>query len=447
MHNPVLSSLEQTRFYRRFFKLTALNILANITVPLVSLVDVGMLGHLPQIHFLAGVALASILFDYIYWTFGFLRMGTTGITAQEVGKGDTLEVYRVLYRSLFLALGVSIFILIAYLPLREAGFLLLSGAPEVKEAGRAYFDARIWGAPAALCNFAFLGWYLGRERSDCVLFMTIVANAGNIFLNYLFIIRMELAATGAGLASMLSQYLMLMVAVMIFLRLGQRGPLYWKEVMAQEKVLALFKLNRDILLRTLCLISAFAVFTNFSSTLGTQVLAANAILLRLLTFASYLIDGVAFATESLVGVLSGAGSSRSLNHLVKLALGVGEACALLFLVILYLFSHQIFGLLTSHTDVLELTVRYSGWLVPVLVFGALAYIYDGLFIGATAGKPLRNWTIFSTVVVFLPVSLLGLHSGSNHLLWMALVVFMVARAGTLWKASGPLLKPVQTESG
>ncbi len=435
--------MDQTNFHRRFFKLTGLNILANITVPLVSLVDVGMLGHLPQIHFLAGVALSSILFDYIYWTFGFLRMGTTGITAQEKGKGNSSEIYQVLYRSLLFALGSSVLILFFYFPLREVGFFLLSGTPEVEEAGRAYFNARIWGAPAALCNFAFLGWYLGQERSDYALLITVIANASNVILNYVFIVKMELAASGAGLASMLSQYLMLFVAVIIFFRLDHAGLLCWKEVLDKRKILSLFKLNRDIVVRTLCLISAFAVFTNFSSVLGTQILAANAILLRLLMFASYLIDGAAFATESLTGIFIGAGSSRNLRKLMNLALWAGEIFALLFLVTVYVFSQYIFGILTTHPSIIELALRYGFWLFPILIFGVCAYIYDGLFLGATAGKPLRNCTIFSTVFVFFPMSLVGLYSGNNDLLWMSLVVFMIARASTLWKASGPLLNRLQ----
>ena len=330
-----------------------------------------------------------------------------------------------------------------YFPLREVGFFLLSGTPEVEEAGRAYFNARIWGAPAALCNFAFLGWYLGQERSDCALLITIIANASNVILNYVFIVKMGLAASGAGLASMLSQYLMLFVAVIIFSRLDYFGLLCWKEVLDKRKFLSLFKLNRDIVLRTICLISAFAVFTNFSSVLGTQILAANAILVRLLMFASYLIDGAAFAVESLAGIFIGAGSSRNLRKLINIALWTGEIFALLFLVAVHIFSQHIFGILTSHVSVIEIALRYSFWLFPILLFGVCAYIYDGLFLGATAGKTLRNCTIFSTILGFLPMSLVGLYSGNNDLLWMSLVVFMIVRAGTLWKASGPLLKSVE----
>ncbi len=161
---------------QRFFSLALINILSNVTVPLVGLVDTAMLGHLPDIRFLAGVALGSILFDYVYWTFGFLRMGTTGTTAQALGRGENDEVFRVLYRSLVLALAIAGAVLALQWPVRELGFSLISGEAGVEAAGRDYFNARIWGAPATLCNFVMVGWFLGREESRRVLLLTIVAN-------------------------------------------------------------------------------------------------------------------------------------------------------------------------------------------------------------------------------------------------------------------------------
>ena len=189
----LLSSLS-----RRFFRLALINILASVTVPLVGLVDTAMLGHLGDIRFLAGVALASLLFDYVYWTLGFLRMSTTGMTAQAVGRGDHVEVTDVLRRSMLIALALGGAVLALQVPLREIGFALLSGEPGVELAGREYFDARIWGAPAALCGFVMVGWFLGREESRVVLAITLVANLANVLLNYVFIIRLGLAARGAG---------------------------------------------------------------------------------------------------------------------------------------------------------------------------------------------------------------------------------------------------------
>ena len=425
----------QQALHRRFFRLTVLNILANITVPIAGLVDTGMLGHLPDIRFFAGVALASILFDYVYWTFGFLRMSVTGTTAQEIGRGNRQESYLVLYRSLATALALAAGVLLLHVPLREVGLAILSGEPGVEAAGREYFNARIWGAPATLCSFVFLGWYLGREESRYALWMTLAANLSNIGLNYVFIIRLKLAAFGAGLATMFAQYIMLAVALAIFFRLRGHVAWSWRRVLDRDRLKRLFRLNRDILLRTLCLVSAFAVFTNFSSILGTTLLAANTILLRLLVLAAYLIDGAAFASESLAGIFKGQGDRVALRRLFRLSLLSGEGFALIILVAFFLQPRLVYRLLTSHGDVIQTAATYGPWLIPTLVFGALAYMYDGLFLGLTEGRTLRNTMLFSTVVVFLPISYAGLHLGNNHLLWAGMAAFMLARAATLGLAS------------
>jgi MATE family multidrug resistance protein len=428
---------------RRFFRLSLINIASTVTVPLVGLVDTAMLGHLPEIRFLAGVALASLLFDYIYWTLGFLRMSTTGMTAQAVGRKDGAEIGRVLHRSLLIALVLGAAVLAFQVPLREAGFALLSGEPSVEQAGRDYFNARIWGAPAALSGFVLLGWFLGRAESRYVLVMTVVANLSNVLLNYVFIVRLGMAARGAGLASMLSQYLMLAVGWAIYMRRRQPVPWCWAGVLDRSRMAALFRLNRDILLRTLCLVSSFALFVNSSSVLGTLFLAANSILLRLQALASYLIDGTAFASESLAGIFRGQRDIRALQRLFRLSLATGLGLALLFLAGLFAAERPILRLLTSHDDVIATSAAYAGWLVPVLLFGSLAYMYDGLFLGLTEGRRLRNAMLFSTFVVFLPACGAALWLGDNHALWAAMALFMLARTATLWVASrGALALPV-----
>jgi MATE family multidrug resistance protein len=382
---------------QRFARLTFLNIISNITVPLASMVDTALLGHLESIHFLAGVALAAVIFEYVYWSFGFLRMGTTGITAQAVGRGDTGEVFRTLYRSLLLAWLLAAAILILQTPLRELGFLLLGGAPEVEAAGRAYFDARIWAAPATLSNFVFLGWFLGREESGAALIL-FWARAGKV-------------------------------------------PWVWSDVWQARALTRLFRLNRDILLRTVALVSAFALFTNFSSLMSTVVLAANAVLLRWVMLAAYLIDGAAFATESLAGILFGTGDRVALRRLQGLALRSGVAFVLPFCALALMRPAAPIRLLTSHPQTVETALRYLPWLAPVLFFGSLAYIYDGLFLGLTAGRALRNAMLLSTFGVFLPLAALALHLENNHLLWASMAAFMMARTATLWKASASFYAP------
>jgi MATE family multidrug resistance protein len=416
---------------RRFTRLAVPNILSNLTVPMVGLVDTAMLGHLPDIRFLAGVALGAVLFDYVYWTFGFLRMGTTGTTAQAVGRGREDEVWQILYRSVVVAVGIAAVLLVMQRVIAWLGFALLSGGPGVEAAGRDYFDARIWAAPATLTNFVILGWLLGRERARAALLMTVVANVCNVALDWLLILKLGLAAWGAGAATAASQYLMLAVGLALVFRDPDRRAARLRAILDRERLGELFRLNRDILVRTLCLISTFALFTNFSAVLGTTVLAANAILLRLLGVASYLIDGAAFATESLAGIYQGQGDREGLGRLLRLAMATGCAFGLLLIAGLMLFPGPIFAALTSHPEIRAAADRYVLWMVPVLVFGAVAYILDGFFLGLTAGRVLRNAMITSTVVFFLPLGLWALRAGDNHLLWAALALYMIGRDLTL----------------
>ncbi len=433
---------------RLFFRLALINIASSVTVPLVGLVDTAMLGHLPDIRFLAGVALSALLFDYLYWTLGFLRMSTTGLTAQACGRQDTAEMTRVLYRAALIAIVFGIGLLLLQVPIRELGFAMLSGEPAVEQAGREYFNARIWGAPAALACFVLIGWFLGRAQSRHVLVMAVVANLANVLLNYIFIMRMGLAARGAGLATMLSQYLMLAVGLVILARCRTGVAWRWSEVLERARLAALFRLNRDILLRTLCLVSSFALFINSSSILGTLWLAANSILLRLLSVASYLIDGAAFASESLAGIYRGQRDSGRLKRLFRLSLATGLGFALLFLGLLFAVDKQVLGLLTSHADVIAIATDYAWWLVPVLLFGSLAYMYDGLFLGLTEGRRLRNAMLASTFVVFVPACAIAVRLRNNHLLWLAMALFMIARTGTLWAASrDALTAPAGTRDG
>ena len=416
---------------RRFLRLTFLNALANLAVPLAGLVDTGMLGHLDELRFLGGVALGAVLFDFVYWSFGFLRMGTTGITAQAVGREDRREVYLSLYRSLLLAVGLAAALLLLQVPLRELGFSLLQGDAGVKAAGRDYFDARIWGAPATLANFALLGWFLGREESGRALAMTVTANAVNVVLDYLFILRLGWQATGAGVATALAQWSMLGVGALLFLRSGQAVGWRWRDVAERAALASLLRLNRDILVRTLCLVSTFAAFTSLSAALGTAVLAANTILLRLFYLVAYGIDGAAFATESLAGILRGARDPAALRRLVRLAMTTGLLLPVPVLGAALLFPYPIYGLLTDHAEVVDLAARFGPWLVPVLLLGAAAFVYDGLFLGLTAGPALRNAMLLSVGLGFVPAALLAHAEGSNDLLWLAMALFMAARALTL----------------
>jgi MATE family multidrug resistance protein len=419
-----------SNFLHRFYRLAIVNILSNLMVPLAGLIDVAFLGHLAEIRHLAGVALATVLFNYLYWTFGFLRMGTTGMTAQAVGQGDREGALLVGLRHGLVALGIGLVILLLQVPLRAIGFTLLSATAEVKLAGQAYYNALIWGAPATLMNYVLMGWFLGREQSGKVLLLSAISNLTNSFMDYFFVVRWGWEGAGAGASTALSQYLMLLTGIFLVCR-----EIQWSQVRAIAAKIwepvalkAAFTLNREILIRTFALISTFAVFTNLSSTFGTTVLATNTVLLQVVTLAAYFIDGLAFATESLAGIFRGQGTNQQLRLLLGISGGTSFVFGLGFAIAFILSPSFFFGLLTNHADVLQRINQYVVWLLPVLGFGSIAYMLDGYFIGLTAGRILRQSVVVAAVVGFAPVAIAAWYFQNSHLLWLALSLFMVVRA-------------------
>jgi len=409
-------------------------------VPLAGLVDVAFLGHLREIRYLAGVALATVLFNYIYWTFGFLRMGTTGMTAQAIGREDREGVMLIGLRHGLIALSLGLLILVLQQPLRMLGFALLSATPEVKASGQAYYDALIWGAPATLLNFVLVGWFLGRSQSGKVFLLSAVGNLSNVVLDYLFIVRWGWQSAGAGLATAIAQYLMLLVGLSLvnreipFVQMHQPSPAkasLVRQILNPSELRAAFALNGEILVRTFALVSTFAVFTNLSSTLGTEILSTNTVLLQVVTLTAYFIDGLAFATETLAGVFLGRGAIAQLTQLIWVSGTASLSVGFLFAIAFILTPMPLFGLLTNHTEILGRISNYVGWLLPVLGFGAIAYMLDGYFLGLTAGRILRISVLAAALFGFAPMAVAAWYLRNSHLLWLSLALFMVVRAASL----------------
>jgi MATE family multidrug resistance protein len=442
----LLSTLNQDEFLGRFCRLAVINILSNLTVPLAGLISVAFLGHLIEIRHLAGVTLSTILFNYIYRSLGFLRMGTTGITAQAVGRDDREAVLLTGLRNGLLALGLGLAILILQHPLQELGFALLSAAPEVKSSGQAYYSTRIWAAPATLLNFVLIGWFLGREHSGKVLVMSVAANGVNIVLDYLFIVRWGWESAGAGMATTVSQYLMLLIGMIFAAREVQ-----FKEVRAvagqlldKSTLKTAFVLNGNIFVRTLAFLSTFSIFTNLSSVMGTMMLAENALLLQVVTLAVYFIDGLAFATESLVGIFQGKGTNKQLASVVRISGVTSLILGLTFGLVFVLFPGPLFGLLTNHSEVINSIAIYVPWLLPVLGFGSMAFILDGYFLGLAEGSTIRNAALIATLLGFAPMAIAAWQCQSSHMLWLAMSLFMAARVITLGTQVPRTLRSLET---
>lgn len=402
-------------------------------VPLAGLIDVMFLGHLTEIRHLAGVAIATILFNYIYWTFGFLRMGTTGMVAQAIGRKDNQSAVLISLQHGILALILGLAILIFQKPLQVLGFAILSATPEVKTSGVDFYNALIWGAPATLINFVLIGWFLGQTQSSKVLLLSAISNCANVLLDYLFIVQWGWSSRGAGLATATSQYLMLIVGTLLYCQ-----TISFKQIQASigevfnlSALKSVFMLNGEIIIRTFALISTMAMFSNLSSMLGTEILATNTLLMQLVSLAAYFIDGLAFATESLAGIFQGSGNITSLKQLLQTSVVSSLVIGLMFATAFICVPESLLRLLTNHTDIINNLRSYIPWLLPVLGFGSVAYALDGYFLGLTQGHTLRQAMLKATVIGFIPSAITAMYFHNSHLLWLSMSLFMAARTITL----------------
>ena len=433
----------KSSWLKGFGRLAIANIAANLMIPLAGLIDTAFLGHLADIRHLAGVALATVLFNCIYWSFGFLRMGTAGLMAQAVGRGEPAEQWRVGLRGLIVALGLGLAILILQTPLRLVGFAILRAEPNVIAAGLDFYQGRIWGAPAVLMNYVLLGWFMGRGQGRQVLALAVVGNGANILLDYWMIVHLGWESLGAGLATAISQYAMLLLGAGL---LGASVP--WKQVWQQrvslwhrQAIVDLFRLNRDIMIRTWALLVSFSLFTNLSSVMGTDVLAVNTLMMQALMLTSNFLDGIAFAAEAYAGQFHGQGDRSQLYALAVLGGGLSVGLGLGVAIAFIAFPQTLFGLLTDHQAVLAQLNQYVVWLLPLFGFGAIAFMLDGYFLGLTSGITLRNSSLIATCFGFAPIAVGAYFCKSPNMLWLALNCFMATRALTLAWAVPESWKP------
>jgi MATE family multidrug resistance protein len=407
-----------------------------------SAIDIALLGHLADVGDLAGVALGTVLFDYVFWTFGFLRMATTGLKAQARGRGDEPGEKLVLWRGLSIALAAGLSILVVHRPLGLAGFALMQGDAALHAVANEYYRWRILGAPFTLANYALLGWFLGREQSGRALAMSAIGHGANILLDVWFIAGLGLGAAGAGAATALSQVTMTLAA----LALGGRAliPDSWSTLrsglLERAALTQFFSLSRDITVRTLLLISTFAVLTNVAAAMGTAILAATALLRQVVMIAAWFTDGFAFAVESLAGHFHGARRPDQLAGTLRIAMAWALGTTLAFVLLVVAWPGPTLGILTDKQELLEIASRYRWWLIPVLGLGAPAYVLDGYFLGLTAGRTLRIAMIWSVLLGFAPLAAVAMGTGSADWLWASLAGFMLARTATLGMKTGATLR-------
>ena len=411
-------------------------VLANSAVPLLGLVDTAVIGNTGTVADLGAIALGALVFSFAYWSFGFLRMGTTGFTAQASGAGDEAEVRATLARALLLAGAAGTLLILAQRPIGWTALRLLGASSETETLTRAYFDVRIWGAPASLGTFAVLGTFVGLGRTREVLVTQLVLNGLNIGLDVLFAAVLGLGVPGIAAGTALAEWITLAVALALAERILRAahddGEAFWPwpRVLDRRRALHTLSASADIMVRTLFLLLGFAWFTNEGARFGDTVLAANHVLLQLVSMSAYLLDGFAHATEVLVGRAVGTRSRASLDRAVRSATQLAAACALVLCAALLLAGPAVVGLLTDLDGVRTTALAYLPYAASYVALSFAAFQLDGIFIGATRTRDMRDASILS-FSVFLVASLWSIPRAGNRGLWVAFVLYVAARAVTL----------------
>ncbi len=418
-------------WYRRVFFLALPLIFSNLTQPLLSTVDTVLSGHLPGPAALGGVAVGGIFFNSVFWTFGFLRMATTGLVAQSQGAGDEDQLMHHFARALLTALLIGALILVLQKPLISASLALLGARAEVLRNALVYCSIRIWSAPAALANYTILGYLLGRQHARTALLLQAAINVANVAVALTLVIRWHWGVAGIATATMAAEWTGCIVGLAIMLIGGARpNHVRWSELVDGASLRRLFALNRDILLRTLSLVAAYAWFTRTGARSGNAILAANAVLINFLWIAGYGLDGFANATEALVGEAIGARRVADFRAVLKAsavsAFTVAAGLALVYLV----FGQNIIALFTNQVEIRALAGQFLPWLVVLPLVAVWSFWLDGVYIGATRAQELRNSMLISLIGFLVLAIVLSARFG-NHGLWCAMLAFMALRAITL----------------
>jgi len=410
--------------------------LANSAVPLLGLADTAVVGNLGNLSQLGAIALGALIFSFIYWSFGFLRMGTTGFTAQAVGSGDEAEVRATLSRALLIAVTLGLALIALQWPIQRAAFGLLGGSEAVEAQAVVYFGIRIWSAPAVLSLYALMGTLIGLGRSRELLRTQLVLNGTNIVFDVLFAGYFGWGARGIAVGTLLAEWLALVYAsLLVFAILRQRqsgsGAFWdWHLIKDRAKLLRTLGANSDILIRTLCLLFSFAWFTNQSARFGDAVLGANHVLLQLITFSAFFLDGYAFVAEALVGEALGAKQQQRLLNAVRRTTELAAITAVALALGILLFGNVAINMLTDIVAVRAAATQALPWSALYVLLSFPAFQLDGIFIGATRTHQMRNASLLSSAVFLLAWWFLAAPFG-NAGLWWAFIIYVVIRAFTL----------------
>jgi MATE family multidrug resistance protein len=413
---------------QRILHIAIPSIISNITVPLLGLIDVTIVGHLGSASYIGAIAVGGMLFNMIYWIFGFLRMGTSGLTAQAYGAHDLKEVTRILLRSTGISLMLALALLILQYPIRLIAFELIDTSAEVQQLATLYFHICIWGAPATLGLYSFSGWFIGMQNSRFPMFIAITQNIVNIVASLLFVFVFGMKVEGVALGTLIAQYAGLFMAYLLWLRYYRplRKYISRKQLFTHDAMKRLFQVNRDIFLRTLCLVAVTVFFTSTGAAFGDVVLAVNTLLMQLFTLFSYIMDGFAYAGEALTGKYIGAGNRQELQRTIRHLFGWGITLSLAFTLLYGIGGKEFLGLLTNEQSVISASGDYFYWVLAIPLAGFAAFLLDGICIGATSTHIMLKAMVVASGSFFLIYY--SLHNVlHNHALWLGFIVYLALR--------------------
>jgi MATE family multidrug resistance protein len=401
---------------------------ANLTTPLIGIVSTTAIGRLGDATLLGGVAMTSVLFDCLFWLFGFLRMSTVAFTAQSVGAGETTELRAILVRGFIIAALIGAALIALQIPLAAALLGAMGGSEGVTRAAKTYFTIRIWSAPLALGNYVVLGWLIGQARARMALGTQITINVINMAATIMLVLVLDFGIAGAAIAAVIAEAAGLLLGVMIARELSQ-GQLAVKRatLFDRAKLMRMLAVNRDIMIRTASLITAFLFFTAQGARAGDMTLAANAVLHNFLLISAFFLDGLANAAEQLCGRAYGARDRSGFSGAVRLVVIWGSGFAVAVAAIFALFGPLLIEMMTASEEVRRIARDYLPFVIFAPLLGVFAFAYDGVYIGATWARDMRNLMVLS-LLIFLS-AWLALRSFGNAGLWGALLVHYAARGG------------------
>ena len=424
---------------RQILQIALPSIVSNITVPLLGMIDVAIVGHMGSPVYIGAVAVGSMIFNLTYWLFGFLRMGSSGLTSQALGRKDLTEVSRMLMRSVVIALAIALLLIVFQIPMKWGFFALIGPTEDVIPYAPTYFNIVIWGAPASLAHISLMGWFIGMQNTRIPMFISIMQNIVNILASLTLVFGFGMKIEGVALGTLIAQYAGFIVALgLLFHYYGRlKHYLVIKGTFVREAMGRFFHVNRDIFLRTLCLVAVNLYFTSAGARQGAVILSVNTVLLQLYLFFSYFMDGFAYAGEALGGRAYGAKNATAFREILR-RLWMWTIIVTSAYTLLYIFGGSwIVSILTDEPEVLEASHEYLWWAWLIPAAGCVAFIWDGIFVGITATRGMLVSSFIAALCFFAVyhLSLFTFHlSLLNHGLWLAQVVYLATRGviQTIW---------------